>query len=38
VKFFAVARVRNVKKRKVINEVGVCIVERLSGIMMNLVL
>jgi hypothetical protein len=38
VKFFAVAMVRNVKKRKVINEVGVCIVERLSGIMMNLVL
>jgi hypothetical protein len=36
VEFFAVASVRNVKKRKVINEVGVCIVERLSGTMMNL--
>jgi hypothetical protein len=38
VEFFAVASVRNVKKRKMINDVGICIVERLSGTMMNLVL
>jgi hypothetical protein len=38
VEFFAVAGVRNVKKRKMINDVGICIVERLSGTMMNLVL